>query len=71
MVSDTARSVCDQWGRAHGHDNQFLTGTRLLPTSTTSNSTENGIAVGLRTVQYILSEQHASGVATPSSSKSN
>lgn len=71
MGRDAATSVCDEWGRAHGHENLFLAGTGVLPTSGTCNSTENGIAVALRTVQYILSEQGKAGVARPSSSKSS
>ena len=71
MGSDPAISVCDQWGRAHGHENLYLASTGLLPTAATCNSTENGIAVALRTVQYILSEQSQAGVARPSSSKSS
>ena len=70
MGNDPARSVCDQWGRAHGHENLFLASTGLLPTAATCNSTENGIAVALRTVQYLLSEQSQAGVAQPSSPKS-
>lgn len=70
MGRDAATSVCDEWGRAHGHENLFLAGTGVLPTSGTCNSTESAIAVALRTVQYILSEQGKAGVARPSSSNS-
>lgn len=71
MGKDPATSVCDQWGRAHDHENLFLASTGVLPTSATCNSTENGLAVALRTAQYILSEQGKAGVAKPSSSKSS
>lgn len=68
MGKDPATSVCDQWGRPYEHENLFLMGTGLLPTSGTCNSTENGIAVALRTVQYILSEQGKAGVQKPKTS---
>jgi choline dehydrogenase-like flavoprotein len=62
MGKDPATSVCDQWGRAHDHQNLFLVSTGVLPTSGTCNSTQNGIALALRTVQHILSEQAKRGV---------
>lgn len=71
MGHEPANSVCDQWGRAHGHDNLFLASTGVLPTSGTCNSTENALAVALRTVQFILAEQGKAGVARPASSKSS
>lgn len=61
MGNDPATSVCDQWGRAHDHQNLFLVSTGVLPTSGTCNSTQNGIALALRTVQHILSEQAKRG----------
>ena len=57
MGSDPAKAVCDQWGRTLDHANLFLCSTGVLPTSGTCNSTENGLAVALRTVQHILGEQ--------------
>lgn len=57
MGSDPARAVCDQWGRAFDHANLFLCSTGVLPTSGTCNSTENGLAVALRTVKHILDVQ--------------
>ena len=60
MGNDPRTSVCDQWGRAHDHENLFLAGTALLPTSSTCNSTENGLAVALRSVAHILGQQGAS-----------
>lgn len=62
MGSDPARAVCDQWGRTFDHENLFLCGTGVLPTSGTCNSTENGLAVALRSVKHILDEQ-AGGTA--------
>lgn len=66
MGSDPKTSVCDQWGRAHDHENLFLASTGVLPTSATCNSTENGLAVALRSVAHILGRKSAS-LATPMS----
>lgn len=60
MGNDPKTSVCDQWGRAHDHENLFLASTGVLPTSSTCNSTENGLAVALRSVAHILGQQGAS-----------
>jgi choline dehydrogenase-like flavoprotein len=57
MGNDPKTSVCDQWCRTHDHENMFLASTGVLPTSGTCNSTENGLAVALRMVQHVLSEQ--------------
>jgi choline dehydrogenase-like flavoprotein len=57
MGNEPANSVCDGWGRTHDHENLYLAGTALLPTAGTCNSTENGLAVALRTVSHILAEQ--------------
>jgi choline dehydrogenase-like flavoprotein len=65
MGNDPKTSVCDQWGRAHDHENLFLASTGVLPTSSTCNSTENGLAVALRSVAHILGQKNAS--ATPAS----
>lgn len=62
MGHDPAVSVCDQWGRAHDHPNLFLVGTGVLPTSGTCNSTQNGIALALRTVQHILAQSPKRGM---------
>jgi choline dehydrogenase-like flavoprotein len=64
MGSDPKTSVCDQWGRAHDHENLYLAGTGVLPTSATCNSTENGLAVALRTAQHLLAEQQAASATT-------
>lgn len=60
MGSDPKTSVCDQWGRAHDHENLFLAGTGVLPTSATCNSTENALAVALRAIAHMLGQQGAS-----------
>jgi glucose dehydrogenase len=57
MGSDAKTSVCDQWARAHDHANLYLAGTGVLPTSATCNSTENALAVALRTTRHILDAQ--------------
>ena len=64
MGSDPKVSVCDQWGRTHDHENLYLASTGVLPTSGTCNSTENAIAVALRTTQHMLVE---AGAASSSS----
>lgn len=60
MGNDPKNSVCDGYGRAHDHENLFLASTGVLPTSSTCNSTENGLAVALRSVSHMLEEQGAS-----------
>lgn len=66
MGNDPKTSVCDQWGRAHDHENLFLASTGVLPTSATCNSTENGLAVALRSVAHILGRKSAA-LGTPAS----
>jgi choline dehydrogenase-like flavoprotein len=67
MGNDPATSVCDQWGRAHDHDNLYFASTGVLPTCATVNSTENGLAVALRMTQHILAEQ--AGARAPASTE--
>jgi len=57
MGNDPSSSVVDKWGRAHDHPNLFLAGTGVIPTAGTCNSTENAVALALRTVDHILQEQ--------------
>ncbi|MGO4408954.1 MULTISPECIES: GMC family oxidoreductase [unclassified Brevundimonas] len=54
MGADPSASVCDGYGRAHDHENLFFASTGVLPTAGTCNSTENGVAVALRSVHHIL-----------------
>ena len=68
MGVDPAVSVCDEWGRAHDHENLFMVGTGVLPTSSTCNSTLNGLAVALRTAQHILGSQAGARAPTPAAS---
>jgi choline dehydrogenase-like flavoprotein len=69
MGRDPKSSVCDAWGRAHDHENLFLASTGVIPTCATVNSTENGLALALRTAQHILAEQ--AGAKAPAASKSS
>jgi choline dehydrogenase-like flavoprotein len=64
MGNDPATSVCDKWGRAHDHENLFFASTGVIPTAGTCNSTENGLALALRTASHILSEQAKSSAPT-------
>ncbi len=54
MGSDRALSVCDQYGRAWDHENLYFASTGVLPTSSTCNSTLNGIAVAFRTAAHLI-----------------
>ncbi len=56
MGTDRKVSVCDQYGRAWDHENLFFASTGVLPTSSTCNSTLNGIAVALRTGAFLIAE---------------
>src|SRR5690242_6699814 len=69
MGLDPRTAVCDQWGRAHDHENLFLASTGVMPTSATVNSTENGLALALRTAQHVLAEQ--TGARAPRPARSN
>ncbi|HEX7389078.1 MAG TPA: GMC family oxidoreductase [Acidiphilium sp.] len=66
MGDDPKISVCDQWGRAHDVENLYFASTGVLPTCGTCNSTENGLAVALRTVHHILEQE---GAHAPSAGK--
>ncbi|WEK51998.1 MAG: GMC family oxidoreductase [Candidatus Kaistia colombiensis] len=65
MGSDPKISVCDEWGRTHDHENLYLAGTGVLPTSATCNSTENALAVALRAVTHMLAQQGATSAPPP------
>ncbi|HJV50444.1 MAG TPA: GMC family oxidoreductase [Noviherbaspirillum sp.] len=69
MGNDPQTSVCDKWGRAHDHENLFFTSTGVIPTCGTCNSTENGLALALRTAAHILEEQDGVPAAKPDSGK--
>ncbi len=57
MGHDPAMSVVDRFGRTHDHENLFIVGTGVMPTSATCNSTQTGVALGLRTAHHILTNQ--------------
>lgn len=59
MGNDPRTSVCDRWARAHDHENLLFASTGVIPTAGTCNSTENGLALALRTVAHILGEARA------------
>ena len=65
MGIDPKVSVCDEWGRTHDHENLYLAGTGVLPTSATCNSTENALAVALRAVPHMLAQQGAASTPPP------
>ena len=54
MGTDRKISVCDEFGRAWDHENLYFASTGVLPTSSTCNSTLNGIAVALRTGAHLI-----------------
>lgn len=53
MGDDPARSVCDRHGRAHDHENLYLCGTGVMPTSGTMNATLTAVALALRSAEHI------------------
>ena len=65
MGSNPKSSVCDGWGRAHDHENLFLVGTGVIPTCGTCNSTENGVALALRTAAHLLQQPRAGSASVP------
>ncbi|MFI4926220.1 MAG: GMC family oxidoreductase [Burkholderiales bacterium] len=67
MGSDRHTSVCDGYGRTHDHENLFVAGTGVLPTSATVNSTENAVAVALRMAHHLLGGRPR--VASPAASE--
>lgn len=69
MGNDPKSSVVDGWGRTHEHENLFMASTGVLPTSGTCNSTENGLALALRTAHHILQEQAGPSISTPAASR--
>lgn len=57
--ADPHTSVCDAFGRTHDHENLFCVGTGVIPTCGTCNSTENGVALALRSAVEMLSKAGA------------
>lgn len=65
MGSDPAASVADSYGRTYDHENLFICGTGLMPTSATMNSTLTAIALALRTADHILPAPSAQVAPAP------
>lgn len=53
MGTDPMHSVVDGWGRAHDHENLWVTGAPIQPTASCTNGTLTFVAVGLRTASAI------------------
>jgi choline dehydrogenase-like flavoprotein len=53
MGGNPADSVVDSYGRSHDHENLFIAGTGILPTSATVNSTLTAVALALRSAESI------------------
>lgn len=56
MGDDPASSVTDGYGRTHDHENLFLAGSGLFPTSGTANPTLTIAALSLRTADHLIAE---------------
>jgi choline dehydrogenase-like flavoprotein len=59
MGSDPARSVADEFGRAHDVPNLFLLGAGLFPTASAMNPTATLCALALRSAEHMI-DNHAS-----------
>ncbi len=57
MGSDPTTSVVDGWGRAHDHENLWVSGAPTQPSASCCNGTLTFVAVGLRTASAIAAEQ--------------
>lgn len=64
--NDPRTSVCDAFGRTHDHENLFCAGTGVIPTCGTCNSTENAVALALRTTDHLLSQAGMRPAVSPS-----
>lgn len=53
MGNDPAKFVTNGFGRAWDHENLFMCGTGVMPTSATMNSTLTGVALALRTASHM------------------
>ncbi len=54
MGADAAGSIANGFGQAHDHENLFLAGAGLFPTSGAVNPTFTVCALALRTADYII-----------------
>ena len=57
MGHDPRTSVCDQWGRAHDHENLYLASTGVMPTSATSIRPRTALPWRCERHRHILAEQ--------------
>jgi quinoprotein glucose dehydrogenase len=53
MGDDPETSVCDEYGRAHDHDNLFVIGAPTCVTGGCANGTLTFVALGLRSASMI------------------
>ena len=60
MGTDPSTSVVDSFGRTHDHDNLFVVGSPTIPTGGCTNGTLTFVALALRSVAAIASDQKAS-----------
>lgn len=56
MGSDPATSVTNEFGRTHDHENLFIAGSALFPTSGTANPTLTLAALALKTADHLKTE---------------
>ncbi|MGB3327317.1 MAG: GMC family oxidoreductase [Thermomicrobiales bacterium] len=68
MGDDPATSVADGFGRTHDHQNLYLAGSGLFPTTGTANPTLTIAALALRSAAEITKALGLTPVATPSAS---
>lgn len=68
MGTDPGASVADGYGRTHDHENLFLAGSNLFPTTGTANPTLTIAAVALRTASKVAEELGLAIPATPMAS---
>jgi choline dehydrogenase-like flavoprotein len=65
MGNDPAHSVADGYGRTHDHENLYIAGSSLFPTSGTANPTLTIAALALRTAAALATELGLEIPATP------
>src|SRR5690606_16972762 len=56
MGNDPETSVADGYGRTHDHQNLFIAGSSLFPTSGTANPTLTIAALALRTADHLRTQ---------------
>jgi choline dehydrogenase-like flavoprotein len=63
MGADPARSVVDEWGRAHDIDNLFILDGSVWPTSSGMNPTATIAALALRNTEHLIANRQIQRVA--------